>query len=91
MVSFQLESDAEVRSPRFTCGIKVARAMDRADSSLVSLLFGNHFVVELLVATSREESARHCCGGILKILNLLSTYLITKSDAEAVISVPFME
>ena len=71
MVSFQLESDAEVRSPRFTCGIKVARAMDRADSSLVSLLFGNHFVVELLWP-SRERRARMITMVEFKIFNLLS-------------------
>ena len=71
MVSFQLESDAEVRSPRFTCGIKIAHAMDRADSLLVSLLFGNHFVVELLWPC-RERRARMIIMVEFKIFNLLS-------------------
>ena len=69
MVSFQLESDAEVRSPRFTCGIKVARAMDRADSLLVSSLFKNHFVVELLWPR-RERRARMIAVVMSNIFNL---------------------
>ena len=72
MVSCQLESDAEVRNPRFTCGIKVARAMNRADSSLVSLLFGNHFVVEFLWPR-RERRARMNPLVVSNIFNALLT------------------
>ena len=62
-VSFQLQSGAEV-SASFHLWNKSRRAMDRADCQLVSLSFGNHFVVELLWPLSREESADDNYGGV---------------------------
>ena len=58
------------------------RDLDLADSQLVNLLFGDHFVVELLWPR-RERRARMIAAVEFKIFNVLSTNLISEPDAEA--------
>ena len=81
MVSFQLESGAEV-SPRFTCGIKAVAIWISRILQLVSLLFGNHFV-DKLTWPRQERRMRLMAMVELIIFNLLSTNIISEPDAEA--------
>ena len=86
-MSYQLESEAEA-SPQFLYGYASSRWLDCRGFKLVSLLFGNHFVVELLWPR-RERRARMTVTVEFEIFNLLSTNLISEPDAEASPQFPF--
>ena len=80
-VSYQFGSEAEA-SPQFLYGYASSRWLDCRGFKLVSLLFGNHFVVELL-RPRRERRARMIVAVKFEIFNLLSTNLLSISEAEA--------
>ena len=80
-VSYQFGSEAEA-SPQFLNGYASPRWLDCRGFKLVSLLFGNHFVVELLWPR-RERRARISVAMKFENFNLLSTNSKSISEAEA--------
>ena len=86
-VSYQFGSEAEA-SPQFLYGYASSRWLDCRGFKLVSLLFVNHFVVELLWPR-RERRARIIVAMKFEILNLLSTNSKSISEAETSSQFPF--